>query len=114
MVTPSPGVVGGPGEVVDRWLHAVPEDVPLVLVPHSNAGLYVAALAEKRNVRGMVFTDAGLPSRGPSTRTAPDAFRKLLAGLVETRALVEAEEVRLPLAYVEAHLRFAFALKCTV
>lgn len=129
MVAPSPGVVGDPGEVIDRWLQALPEDAPMVLVPHSNAGLYVAALAEQRNVRGVVFTDAGLPSRGPSTRTAPDAFREFLAGLVEedgrlpiwtrwwsdvdlegllpdrrTRALVEAEEVRLPLAYFEAHL----------
>lgn len=129
MVAPSPGAVGDPGDVVDRWLQALPEDAPLILVPHSNAGLYVAALAEQRDVRGVVFADAGLPSRGPSTRTAPDAFRQLLAGLVEedgrlpiwtrwwseddleglfpdrqTRALVEAEQVRLPLAYFEALL----------
>ena len=33
------------------------------LVPHSNAGLYVAALAAARPVEAVVFVDAGLPSR---------------------------------------------------
>ena len=54
---------------------------PVTLVPHSNAGLYVAALAAGRPVEGVVFVDAGLPSSGPTTPTAPPGFRAFLAGL---------------------------------
>jgi hypothetical protein len=99
----------------------------VVLVPHSNAGLYVAALAAERDVTAVVFVDAGLPSGGPSTPTAPDAVRALLADLVEddgllpvwtrwwpaeevdallpdaaARAAVEAEQARLPLEYFDS------------
>jgi len=126
VVPPSPGVVSGPADVVERLLAHLPVDEPLVLVPHSNAGLYVAAIAAVRDVRGVVFVDAGLPSPDTVTATAPPAFREFLAGLADpagvlpvwtswwdgedlselfpdavTRAAVEAEQVRLPLAYFE-------------
>jgi hypothetical protein len=123
-VAPSPGAVSSPAEVIEQWVPAIP-DGPVVLVPHSNAGLYVAALAEARDVTGVVFVDALLPGEGPSTRTAEPAFREFLAGLADdrgvlppwtgwwpnmgplfpdpsARAAVEAEQPRLPLAYFDA------------
>jgi hypothetical protein len=123
-VAPSPGPVGTPQDVLDAWLPELPVDEDLVLVPHSNAGLYVAALAAVRRVTGVVFVDAGLPGDGGQTSTAPPVFRTMLAGLAgtdgllppwtqwwpgedldglfpdpTTRAAVEAEQVRLPLGY---------------
>ena len=98
-----------------------------MLVPHSNAGLYVAALAAARPVERVVFVDAGLPSAAASTPTAPPGFRQQLGGLVAddgllppwtrwwpgedtdalfpdhgARAAVEREQRRLPLAYFDA------------
>jgi hypothetical protein len=102
-------------------------DEPLVLVPHSNAGLYAAAIAAERNVRGIVFADARLPPDEATVPAEEPAFRAFLAGLVEpdgllpgwthwwpeeevrelfpdeaTRAAVEAEQVRLPPAYFDS------------
>jgi hypothetical protein len=116
------GQVGRPADVVRGFLAELPEHEPLVLVPHSNAGLYVAALAAARTVAGVVFVDAGLPSSEASTPTAPAGLREHLADLAdadgllppwtrwwpdldhlfpdtETRRLVEVEERRLPLGY---------------
>ncbi len=101
----------------------------VVLVPHSNAGLYVPGLTEGRRVAGFVFVDAGLPPAGPGrVPLAPAAFREFLAGKADaggllppwtqwwgdgvdelfpdaaTRAEVEAEQTRLPLAYFERTL----------
>jgi hypothetical protein len=115
-----------PADVLDQLRGTVPADVPVVLVPHSNAGLYVAALATDRTVTAIVFVDARLPSDEPATATAPPDFRAHLATLVEpdgrlpgwtewwpedevaelfpdpsTRARVEAEQPRLPLAYFD-------------
>ena len=39
----------------------------LVLVPHSNAGLYVAALVARRPVTALVFVDALLPGETPTS-----------------------------------------------
>jgi hypothetical protein len=125
-VAPSPGVVSAPTEVIDRWVSAIPDE-PVVLVPHSNAGLYVAALADAGEVAAVVFVDALLPGDGPSTRAAEPAFRDFLARLADdrgvlppwtrwwpdvaplfpdaaTRAAVEAEQPRLPLAYFDAEV----------
>ena len=125
-VVPSPGAVSSPREVIDRWVPAIPDE-PVVLVPHSNAGLYVAALADARFVAAVVFVDALLPGDGPSTRTAEPAFREFLDSLADergvlppwtdwwpdvaplfpdplVRAAVEADEPRLPLAYFDAEV----------
>lgn len=125
---PAPSAdVREPDDVVEQLLGSIPVDVPVVLVPHSNAGLYVAALAAERDVRGVVFVDARVPSGEPVTPTASREFREHLAGLVDddgrlprwtewwpgedlgvlfpddsTRAVVEAEQARLPLAYFDA------------
>jgi hypothetical protein len=125
-VAPSPGAVDSPAEVLEVWRPALPEG-PALLVPHSNAGLYVAALAESHEVTGLVFVDALLPGDEPSTPTAEPPFRELLTGLADDRgvlppwtrwwpdtgelfpdpqtaASVEAEQPRLPLAYFDAEV----------
>jgi Alpha/beta hydrolase family len=128
VVVPAPyGAVTDPADVLRHLSRELPLGVPLVLVAHSNAGLYTAALAATHDVRGIVFVDAGLPSDDPTTPTAPAPFREFLAGLAdddgllpqwtrwwpaedlaglfpdgEARASVEAEEPRLPLAYFDA------------
>lgn len=119
--------VQGPVDVLRQLLAQVPADEPVLLVPHSNAGLYVAALAVERDVRGVVFVDSRLPSTAPTTPTASREFRAHLAGLVDpggrlprwtewwpgedvdslfpdhrVRAVVEAEQARLPLTYFDA------------
>lgn len=129
LVPPPYGEVSSPADVLDRLVADLPLNEPLVLVPHSNAGLYVAALAALRPVRALVLVDAGLPSRAPATPLAPPAFRQFLAGLADgagllppwsrwwgpeeiaplfpdpaTRAGVEREQRRLPLSYFEAEV----------
>jgi hypothetical protein len=124
-----PAAADAPTDVLTRWLEQIPADRDLVLVPHSNAGLYAAALADARPVAGIVFVDAGLPSRGPTTPMAPPAFAEFLGGLADrdgmlppwtewwpseevaslfpdqaTRAAVEREQRRLPLSYFDAEV----------
>lgn len=112
-----------------RRLAGVASPDGVVLVPHSNAGLYVPALALARQVAGYLFVDAGLPpagnQAGPSVVSpAGGEFLDFLAGLAGdagvlppwtqwwppediasafpdpgTRAAVEAEQRRLPLNY---------------
>ena len=121
--------VKSPADVVRAFVKAVPPGEPVVLVPHSNAGLYVAALAAAAPVRGVVFVDGGLPSPAPSVPTAPAWLRERLAGLAgpggtlppwtewwpeadtaglfpdpDTRRAVEREQPRLPLAYFDAEV----------
>ena len=125
-VAPTPGPVRSPDEVLDAWGTVILEEQAL-LVPHSNAGLYVAALAEAHDVAGVVFVDALLPSEAPTTRTAEPPFRDFLEGLADdngvlppwtqwwpdvsplfpdpqVRAAVEAEQPRLPLDYFDAEV----------
>ncbi|QWZ06955.1 hypothetical protein KRR39_15725 [Nocardioides panacis] len=124
-----PDPVASPADVVAGLLDRLPAGEPLVLVPHSNAGLYVAALASARRVQAVVFVDAGLPSSAPGTPAAPPALREHLAtlagadgllppwtgwwpaaGLDElfpdagSRAAVEGEQRRLPLSYFAAEV----------
>ena len=105
---------------VDAITRAV-GDEPVVLVPHSNAGLYVPAVLDALGdqVRGVVFVDAALPGAGH--HTAPDFLRTLAVDGVlppwtawwdgsdiaelfpdaAVRAEVEAEQPRMRLAYFE-------------
>lgn len=99
---------------------AVAAGEQVVLVPHSNAGLYVPAVVEAlgEQVRGVVFVDAALPGTGQLT--TPDFLAGLATvdGLLppwtswwdeadvaplfpdaDVRAVVEAEQPRMPLAY---------------
>ena len=97
-------------------------DEPVVLVAHSNAGLYVPAVVDALGdqVRGVVFVDAALPGAGH--HTTPEFLRRLATvdGMLppwtswwdeadvaevfpdaDVRAEVEAEQPRMPLAYYD-------------
>lgn len=50
-------------DVMHHLLSAIPSDREVILLPHSNAGLYVPALVGQRHVVGAVFVDAGLPPK---------------------------------------------------
>jgi len=96
-----------------------------VLIPHSNAGLFVPSLAAaRRRTLGYVFADAGLPAAGEPVPMVPRQFYDMLAAKADTdgmlppwiqwwdgedlsglfpdahtRAEVEAQQQRLPLSY---------------
>lgn len=116
--------IRSPADVLAHWECALPQDGDYVLVPHSNAGLYVPALGERRNVLCTVFADAALPPPSGSTPMAPPALYRMLTELADadgvlprwtewwekadlaglfpdtaTQATVTAEQVRLPLSY---------------
>ncbi|HZV26557.1 MAG TPA: hypothetical protein VFG00_09715 [Acidothermaceae bacterium] len=57
-------------------------DEPVILVPHSNAGLYVPAVVEAlgEQVRGVVFIDAALPGAGHYT--PPEFLRRPSVGYI--------------------------------
>lgn len=117
------------GDVMDHFLSEVPRDRGVILVPHSNAGLYVPTLVEHRNVVGSVFVDAGLPPSAGEVPMAPPKMVAMLADKVdgagllppwttwwaeadvadlfpnaEVRVGVEREQSRLPLSYFSARL----------
>ena len=107
------------------FLAAIPEDRDVVLIPHSNAGLFVPSLAAaRRRTLGYVFADAGLPAAGEPVPMVPRQFYDMLAAKADTdgmlppwtqwwdredlsglfpdaytRAVVESQQQRLPLSY---------------
>jgi hypothetical protein len=116
--------------VADRVNDAVsplPPGQPVVVVAHSNAGLFVPVIvaAARRPVAGCVFVDASLPARtGPTPAATPERLEFLRAKAADgrlpqwttwwdeddvarlfpdapTRAAVSAEQSRLPLSYYE-------------
>jgi len=114
-------------DALGAYLAAVSRQLDVVLIPHSNAGLFVPALAAQRRAAGYVFVDAGLPlEAGSSVPMAPAEFYGMLAGKADdsgllppwtqwwdgedlsglfpdapTREIVEREQQRLPLSYFE-------------
>ena len=113
-------------DVLAGFAAALPGSEPVVLVPHSNAGLYVAALASQRPVTAVVFADALVPAAAPATPTTSPGMRAMLRELVdeegllppwtrwwpeadtdalfpdeETRRSVERAQPRLPYSYFE-------------
>ncbi|GAB3887181.1 hypothetical protein [Terrabacter terrigena] len=99
------------GDALAGFLEAVPADRPVVLVPHSNAGLFVPEVARQRPVVATVFVDAALPppviarrsaqpgspqpTGDPTSRTssgettlAPSAFLDFLEGLADAEGLL--------------------------
>jgi hypothetical protein len=111
-------------EVLEAFLSGLPRSHDLVLVPHSNAGLYAPAVAAAVRPVATVFVDAALPTTAGPTSLAPPQFYELLTGLVDEQGLlppwtqwwgeadldrlfpigewrhrVEVEEPRLPLSY---------------
>ncbi|MET4640126.1 hypothetical protein [Mycetocola sp. 2940] len=119
-------------DVLAHWDRALPDSARYVLVPHSNAGLYVPALGERRDVGGAVFVDAALPPMTGSAPLARPAMHGMLARLADatgtlppwsewwsdadltglfpdaaTRDAVAAEQVRLPLSYFDGRIPVA-------
>lgn len=110
-------------EAVIEAVRAAAGDRPVVLIPHSNAGLYAAHLRTILTVTATVYVDAALPAAtATTTRLAPPAFLGFLRDLAGpdgtlppwtqwwpdvdhlfpdpgTRAAVEREQPRVPLAY---------------
>ena len=122
-----------PAEVLDALHDSLPLSLlggDVVLVPHSNAGLYVPALAGRFGfpaVAAAVFVDAALPPLdGGPARTAPEDLLAHLGALTDDDGLlppwsqwwgsdldglfpgddmrrrVQAQERRLPLSYFTA------------
>ncbi|MGZ4777443.1 MAG: hypothetical protein ACXVYW_19265 [Oryzihumus sp.] len=124
-----PREVGRPASVLAGFvadLRGIPD---LVLVPHSNAGLFCPALAEATGAAGTVFVDAALPVTAGETALAPPAFLDFLRGLADDtgvlppwtrwwdeadldglfpdaawRRVVQETEPRVPLSYFDSTL----------
>ncbi len=83
IVAGEPGASGTSVADVLRWyLDSLPTGRDYVLVPQSNAGLYVPAITAQRSVTGLVFVDAILPPEQGTTPVAPQGLREML----QTRA----------------------------
>jgi hypothetical protein len=118
--------VRAPADLVEAVVAAA-GDRPVVLVPHSNAGLAVPTLGARLDLRATVFVDAALPLAEGETAMAPPGLLALLDGLVDhdgllppwtewwddltglfpdaaSRSTVEAEQPRLPLSYFTSTL----------
>jgi len=131
VVTPSKAATAprSPADVLHHFRAALPSGDDLVLIPHSNAGLYVPALTVRRRVAGYVFVDAGVPASGGRAPLAPPAVLGLLARLADDNGLlppwsrwwdeadvaplfpttavreqIEREQQRLPLSYFSESL----------
>lgn len=111
-------------------LGEVPVDQPLVLVAHSNAGLFLPLIRAglDQPVACSVFVDAALPARTGPTAVAPPGFLEFLRGMAvdgmlprwtdwwdeadvapmfpdpAVRAVVTRDQPTLPLAYYEQHI----------
>src|SRR5262249_26789112 len=114
-------------DTVAKVIDQLPRDQPVVIVAHSNAGLFVPAIVEAatRRVAGCLFVDARLPSLEGPARVPPPEFLEFLRSKVtggrlpqwtawwdgsdmaplfpdaQTREAVSAEQPRLPLSYWE-------------
>jgi hypothetical protein len=118
-----------PDDVLEGLAAGIPDRPGVVLVPHSNAGLYVAPLADRRPVAATVFVDAGIPADDDAGPLAPADLLEHLESLADadgvlppwtewwedqdvavlfpdeaTRRVVTAEQPRLPLAYLRGSL----------
>jgi hypothetical protein len=118
-----------PAEVIAAVLDAAAGLGQVTLVPHSNAGLYVAALRERLDVVATVFVDAALPDGDTETAMAPPGLMSRLRELADpdgvlppwtrwwgsadlaelfpsedARDLLERTQPRLPLSYFTARL----------
>lgn len=116
-------------DALDGLVATLPTEQDLIVVPHSNAGVYIPELVMQRPVVGAVFVDAVLPPGRGHVLPAPPAFLDLLRkkadddGLLpvwtswwdesdvmdlfpdaQTRARVEVEQQQLPLSYFESTL----------
>ena len=116
-------------EAAAQYTASVPPDRAVILVPHSNAGNFVPALAALSNVVGVVFVDAVIPVESGTQPLAPATFLAELETMVgedgllppwtgwfppddvealfpdqETRARIESHQPRVPVSYLRDHL----------
>ncbi|MGV8966288.1 MAG: alpha/beta hydrolase [Cellulomonas sp.] len=116
-------------DVLAGLLEALPRDRDVVVVAHSNAGLYVPALVRERAVVAALFVDAGLPVREGPIPLASAEFREFLRATADGqrllpgwthwwtdddldglfgrgtgRADVEREQPRLPVSYFDGSM----------
>jgi len=116
-----------PAQVLAHLLDALPAGRGLALVAHSNAGLYLPAVAAERQVVASVYADAALAAAVGATPVAPPRMHRFLRDLTDDdgllppwtqwwdeeqvaelfpdaacRAAVVAEQHRLPLEYFTA------------
>ena len=100
-------------DVLAWFLAAIPGDQDVLLVPHSNAGLYVPMLTAYRSVTGYIFVDAGLPGPAGLVPTLPVEMYDFVAGMAadQVRGLVAAgrDEAAGALIPDEVLDRFAFS-----
>src|SRR3954449_4687979 len=73
---------------VDEVVEAAAGLGDVVLVPHSNAGLYAPMLAERVGACATVYVDAALAGDGPDAPLAPPRFLDFLTGLVDDDGLL--------------------------
>src|SRR5215211_7890677 len=90
-------------DVVRAGLGTAEQGQGLVLVAHSNAGLFipVITMALPGQVRGCIFVDAALPPASGAAPVAPPEVAALLPDQATRQAVTE-EQPRLPLSYYEA------------
>ena len=120
------GAATRPADVLAAYVAAARDLEAPVVVAHSNAGLFAPAVADAAAAPVTGYVDAALAASTGPTPLAPPAFLAFLAGLADddgllppwsqwwgdvdlfpddaTRARVEAEQPRLPLAYFHATL----------
>lgn len=127
LVVELPARITRPADVLAAFTSALPQDEALLLVPHSNAGLFAPAVADAVEALGTVFVDAALPPATGATPLAPPRLRERLNDLVDQEGLlppwtrwwaedevgglfpsttwrqqVESTQPRLPLSYFES------------
>jgi hypothetical protein len=71
-------------------------DSDVVLIPHSNAGLYVPALTTHCRVTGYVFVDAVLPAPAGQVPMAPAEFYDYLAPKADPDGLLPTARLGYP------------------
>ena len=82
------GPVRSPVDVLEGFLSSLPDE-PVVLVAHSNAGLFVPALGVRRSVLATVFVDAALPPTHATTTTAASGvFYDFLRGTADANGVL--------------------------
>lgn len=121
------GAPSRPQHVLDAVVESGRDLADVVLVPHSNAGLYAPLLSERLHVTATVYVDAALAGMGPDTAMAPPGLRTMLRDLADadgvlppwtqwwdeigdlfpdasSQAEIERGQPRLPLSYFDARL----------
>jgi hypothetical protein len=85
---PLPARPATPDQVLTGYLAAIPDARDVIVVPHSNAGLYVPLITGQRDVTGYVFVDAVLPQRTGEQDMIPPGLYEMIAGKADADGLL--------------------------